>query len=52
VFIKIALRRRFAPLGGLEPLEAIKRTGQQHERKPAARIPIPAHLQSPSVAQP
>jgi hypothetical protein len=36
----------------LELVEAHHRTGQQDEREPPPRIPVPAHLQPPPIAQP
>jgi len=39
-------RRRLTPPGRLEPVEADERAGQQHEREPPPRIPVPPHLQS------
>jgi dihydroflavonol-4-reductase len=41
-----------APLLELESVEADDRAGHQHQRKPPARIPVPAHLQAPPAAQP
>jgi hypothetical protein len=48
----LLLRRHFTPSDRLEPVEADDCTGQQHEREPPPRIPIPAHLQPPPAAQP
>jgi hypothetical protein len=46
------LRRRLTPFGRLEPVEADDRTGQQDEREPPPRVPVPAHLQPTPAAQP
>ena len=47
-----SLRRHVTPSDRLEPVEAHHRTSHQHEREPAPRIPVPAHLQPPEAAQP
>ena len=41
-----------SPFDWLEPVEAHHRAGQQHEREPPPRIPIPPHLQPPQATQP
>jgi len=46
------LRRHATPSHRLEPVEAHHRTSHQHEREPASRIPVPAHLQPPKATQP
>jgi hypothetical protein len=45
-------RRCAAPFGRLEPVEADQRTGQQHEREPPLRIPVPPQPKPPPAAQP
>src|SRR6266545_4480223 len=35
----------------LEPVEADDRTGQQHEREPTPRVPVPPHLKAPPAAR-
>jgi hypothetical protein len=47
-----ARRRRVAPFGWLEPVEADDRTSQQHKREPPPRTPVPPHLQPPPATQP
>jgi hypothetical protein len=37
---------------GLESLEANKSAGQQHEREPPLRVPLPAHPKAPVARQP
>src|SRR4029453_14531312 len=46
------LRRHVPPSDRLESVEAHPRTSHQHEREPASRVPVPAHLQPPEAAQP